>query len=117
MLTGCISIVHPPESSYNGLYLQIYETGGGFVAQENTNSYEECAFYAANLPKWTRGKWTMFCTKENNPNVNHKATIKYSGGSIHDVLFTSNDACGRYLIENTKSGDIQVVNFCKPFKP
>ena len=117
MLTGCISIINPPESSYNGLYLQVFESAGGFVAQENTNSYEECAFYAANLPRWTGGKYTMFCTKENHPNVNHRATIKYQGGSIHDLLFTSNEACAKYLIESAKPAGVEVLNFCRPFKP
>lgn len=113
VLTGCISIIYPPESSYNGLYLQMFD-GSGFVAQENTNSYEECAVLAANVPRLAGGKLTMFCTKENHPGLTYKSTIKYPDGAIHDVLFTSNEACARYLLERAKPARVEVLNFCWP---
>lgn len=110
-LTGCISIVQPPESSYNGSYLQMFDGTGSFILQQDTGSDRECAFAAANMSKLTRGKYTAFCTKTNNPNVNHIATIRIDANTYNNILFIGADACGKFLVDNAK--DLDVASYCR----
>ncbi len=117
VLAGCITLVNPPESSYNGLYLQMYETTGGFIAQLNLNSYKDCALIAANFPSLGKGKITGFCTKQNNPNVTYKATLKDPGAGVIDALFVSLDACGKFLIDGAKENAFEAVKYCAPITP
>jgi hypothetical protein len=116
LLSGCVTLIDPPESSFNGLYLQMYKVKGPFVMQIELKEQAECAFLAANAYSLSFGladRVEGFCTKTPNKSANIKSWVTINEvKTAYAMSFDSIAECTRVMEEGIKNSSITVHRYC-----
>jgi len=115
-LTGCATVIEPPESSYNGLYLQIYKVNGPFKMQAEFKEQADCAFAAVNAHALSFGlseRLHAFCTKTPSKLANIKSWVTLNSvKTAFSLSFESIADCTKFMEEGLRTSAITVHRSC-----
>lgn len=109
-LAGCVSFVVPPESVYNGRYLNVTESNGLFLYDIDTQTDQGCAFLATNSAKIMKNGERATCSKTRNELVTHSTVVKSFGQDALEFGFNGIVSCRKML----QTERLTVVRDCAP---
>lgn len=118
LLSGCVTLIEPPESSYNGNFLQLFaKADDRFMYQFEFEGEAECATIAANVGKFTPAEVGRgFCQPQPNPRAIYRTWfVDTDTKLLFKGSFFDERSCTDF--EKQKLAGSKILYGCEKYKP